>query len=231
MQVNLGKTHLQSGAQGARKRNGHECLYGHVDPQLSRKFASLHGANFYSKLRKQPFFFWESHILKLNVDFFWKEHSSTFNKWKEKLKTTKYIWHWMFCLSSFSFYNFAFFFFHWLGKFKFNIWRNKYRFFCVNLLSLTHVTGTSFKFLFFFLSRTTPMFSQHAADLRRLKRRWEPVWKEFVMFRGNLPAVPFREQVYSFLGHAYEWCLRVNGIGLQPDRDEWPFIFRLVNFF
>ena len=46
-----------------------KCLYCHVDPQLSRKFASLHGAHLYSKLQKQPFF-GLSHISKVNVDFF-----------------------------------------------------------------------------------------------------------------------------------------------------------------
>ena len=79
--------------------------------------------------------------------FFWKEHSCTFNKGKEKLETKKYSWHWMFIFQGF-FPQFCFLFF--IG------WETSTDLSVVNLFSLTHSTGTSFKFLFFFLSRTTP---------------------------------------------------------------------------
>ena len=80
--------------------------------------------------------------------FFWKEHSCTFNKRKEKLKTTKYSWHWMFI---FQVQTILLSFFHWLAKSLNSTHGGRSTdLSVVNLFSLTHITGTSFKFLFFF---------------------------------------------------------------------------------
>ena len=91
---------------------------------------------------------------------FWKKHSCTFNKWKEKLKTTKYSWQWMFI---FQVQTILLSFFHWLAKsLNSTHGRTSTDLSVVNLFSLTHITGTSFK-------RTTPTKSSKSFRRRHFK--------------------------------------------------------------
>ena len=133
LQVNLGKT-ICNLARKEQKRNWNECLYCHVDPQLSRKCASLHGANFYSKLRKQPFFLvWATFQSKMWI--FLGRNILALLTSEKNLETTKYSWHWMFIFQVF-FLRFCFLFL--IG------WGTSTDLSVVNLFSLTHSTGTSF---------------------------------------------------------------------------------------